>query len=150
MITYIKYSPEWEDRFMEVLRVYHKESTGYGELETDELWVKIHLEQSCDSIIMATDGEVLVGFIWIGQIVHWFSPERGACDLVLYILPSHRNGLISRRLIKEAEALSKANGCAYFQLSAAFHEDRDNRTMKFYRRLGYTPRGSTVYKPLRN
>jgi GNAT superfamily N-acetyltransferase len=145
----IRYANEWEDLVMERIMAHQKESNSYQELNQCPVWVRKNLNDLSDFIILATDGDTLLGFIWIGIIPHWHSPELGAADHIISVDPKFRGKSTGKKLIEAAEILAESMGCVYFQLSTAFHTDRDNRTLAYYQRLGYCPRGGAVYKQLR-
>ena len=143
-----RYTHEWEDRIISRVLEHQEESDGYTELDQDPAWVRHILKVSNPILFMATEGESLLGFIWLGLINHWFSPDIGAGDLIFTVDPAHRGGKAAKLLRQRAEEEAKALGCVYLNLSTAFLKERDDRTLKYYQRYGYRHRGSIVYKLL--
>lgn len=88
-------------------------------------------------VVAEQDGAVIGGFVGVAY-EHYFSRERTACDLALYVRPDRRGGLAAVALVRAFEAWAKAQGCPRVQLgiSAGINP---GRVEALYRRLGYAP-----------
>ena len=142
-----RYTPEWNDRIIDQLKGHHNAADQYTELETDFDYI-LEVLKTENLMVLATDGEELLGLLWFTVYDHWHSRDLGASDMVVSVSPDHRGGVVAKALIKAAEAWAQAMGCKYFQLSAAFNTAVDQRTIRYYSHLRYKKRGEIVYKIL--
>ena len=142
-----RYRPVWTDRVISLLKKHHIAADQYTELETDFDWI-VEVLKTENLMVLATEGEELLGLLWFTTYDHWHSKDLGASDMVVSVAPAHRNGRVAKALIRAAEEWARQIGCVYFQLSAAHHTAKDLRTIRYYSHLGYKDRGSVVYKLL--
>lgn len=92
------------------------------------------------------DGEV-VGF-YMGIIAApWFTPELEAAEIMFWVRPDYRKTDLAKRLIEVAEEWARDNHAAKI-LIAAGSGYRTEPVLRFYRRMGYHPFGTTTCKEL--
>lgn len=75
----------------------------------------------------------------------WYDSELNANELLLYILPEYRGGLLAPRLIKQFEHDAQILGCIHVRAGTSTRLSTED-TLRLYERLGYTREGLTVTK----
>jgi GNAT superfamily N-acetyltransferase len=75
----------------------------------------------------------------------WFDPELNAYELLLYILPEYRGGLLAARLIKHFEKDAQRLKCIHVRAGTSTRINTED-VLRLYERLGYTREANTVYK----
>lgn len=75
----------------------------------------------------------------------WYDPELNAHELLLYILPEHRGGLLAPRFIQQFEKDAQRLGCVHVHAGTSTRLNTED-TLRLYERLGYTREGHTVTK----
>ena len=81
-------------------------------------------------------GDEVIGFFCAVQTEYFFSNDRYACDLCLYILPKHRGGMGAPRMVKAFEAWCRIKGVKEMHLGVST-EVNAARTAEFYQAMGY-------------
>lgn len=85
---------------------------------------------------------------FVGQISEsFFSKQKIAYDILLFVLPEKRGGSAAVKLIKAYEEWAQDNEAAYAQLGVTTGID-EHRTLCFYKRMGYNQFGTLVKKEL--
>ena len=85
------------------------------------------------------DGELIAGLAAIVK-THWYSTDKMAYDLALFVRPDKRGGLTAARLIKEYVAWAKAHDAVIVQfgISTGVHLASTGALLE---RLGFKPSG---------
>lgn len=92
------------------------------------------------------DGKVIGGFAG-GIVEWWFSRDRLAFDLSLFVHPKHRHGLIAMKLIKAFEAWAKDKGAIEVRLGITTNIGVAG-TARLYKSMGFENAGVTFGKGL--
>lgn len=100
-------------------------------------------------LLVAYDGDNLIGMFWgfIDEI--FFSRVRVSADLLLYITPEHRGCRLATRLVRGYEDWARAAGVTEIQVGVSAGIE-DELATKLYERLGYTTVGRTLKKEARD
>lgn len=107
-------------------------------LEKSAEFFQMAIERS-DYLFLVSEkaGELVGGFIGFCT-AQWFSDEKTAGDLVLYLQPEHRGGMHAARLVKKYIEWAKAQGVndQYIGLgiTTGIHTDK---TKSFYQLIGF-------------
>ena len=90
---------------------------------------------------------VIVGFMcgYIGET--FLNTQVNAYEQGVFVAPKHRGGTIAVRLIKNFESWAKAQGAQNVWLGQSVGQKQES-TMKFFERLGYTCQGFITCKKL--
>ena len=130
--------------------VMHQESPYYSQYEPDFGYI----EQMFNYIIandqfgiLACDDEVPIGmmFGFISKIP--FIMHEAANEVVLYVKPSYRDGIVGPRLIKLFESWANKKGIDTVATGVSAQID-SSRVDELYRRLGYQNSGNNFHKYL--
>lgn len=92
-------------------------------------------------LLVAEDGDTLAGMLCLHIDPATFTPEVIAGELVWWVEPEYRGGLLSVRLVKAGEAAAKARGATVMRM--AHLSTSPAQAGDLYERLGYRP--SEVY-----
>lgn len=136
------------DDLIELGRAMHQESR-YKVLTYQDATVRTLFEAAVEEpdifcVCLFEKGE-LVGFL-LGFVQRFFfGPANLAKDLALYIKPEKRGAGGARKLVKEFEAWGKRMGAAWIELGVTTGVKED-RTLAFYKSLGYDRLGTLVLK----
>ncbi|MGX9389628.1 N-acetyltransferase family protein [Nitrobacteraceae bacterium UC4449_H16] len=124
----------------------HVESPNYSLVKPDVPYVRTTLtsmiEQPCFIGTIDVDRR---GFMFGIASRTWYDSELNACELLLYILPKYRGGLLAPRLIKNFETVAKGLDCIHVRAGTSTRVNTE-QTLRLYERLGYTRDGHTVTK----
>ena len=128
-------------------RVMHAESPTFAALRFDEAKLAatiVHVIQSPDGFArVATDaGGDVVGAMLGLATPHWFSPDRVACDLALFIRPEHRGGMAAVRLLNAYAHWAEDIGAALVMFGVMTGVEPE-KTEQLCSRLGWR-RGGVV------
>jgi len=130
-------------------RLMHEESS-YRHLEynKEKLWQlgekTIFEPRSYFGVVAEKDAEIVGMFL--GYITpFFFSSQKIAGDLVLFVTPKERGSSVALRLIREYEAWAIANGAKQIMLGVTTGVNEE-RTKELFLRLGYKPAGAIVKK----
>ena len=131
---------------IEMLHALHAESPHYIKVQVDEQYVRNNLSVMIEqpSFIGIMDAD-LRGFMFGAAARQWYDIELNAHELLLYILPEHRGGLLAARLIKEFEQRARALACVHVRAGTSTRINTED-VLRLYERLGYTREGQTVTK----
>ena len=92
-------------------------------------------------------GERLIAFM-CGTISETFlNDEVNAYEKGLFVLPEHRGGSISVRLVRNFEEWAKQAGATNIWLGQSVGQNMES-TLRFFERLGYACQGFTTCKKL--
>jgi GNAT superfamily N-acetyltransferase len=88
-------------RLLELARVMHEEAPAYRGWAFDEPKVERLLRSLMQTgCVLVAENEVIVGGV-VGMCTeHWFSTDKVASELALFVEPSHRHGTIAIRLVR--------------------------------------------------
>jgi N-acetylglutamate synthase-like GNAT family acetyltransferase len=95
---------------------------------------------------VAEDKEI-VGFICGAFHQQFFTQQKFASDMALYVEPKYRGGSAAFRLVKAFENWAKEKGASHIWLGQSVGQNID-ATTKFYERLGYDMVGVNTVKHL--
>lgn len=129
---------------VELGREAHAESPRYARLEYAPSKVEDTARALLDNpyaiILIAEYRSKAIG-VFAGMVVeHFFSNERYACDLILYVKQSHRGSSAAVRLLREWERALEDADVSEFGLGIS-SEVNPERTRRLYERLGYRAAG---------
>lgn len=112
----------------------------------EQLFAAMAADHTC--LLVAERASQVVGMMVVVTVERWFGGDRFVSDLTLYVRPEHRGGFAFVRLVMAAEAWATERGVrdAAFGVSTEIHA---KRTVRAYRRLGYTLSGYTLTKTLK-
>jgi GNAT superfamily N-acetyltransferase len=95
-------------------------------------------------VILAFDGERLVGGLGCVEFAIWYSPATMLGERFFYIKPEYRSGPVMRAILRVARHWSREHGKAIQLTISNFHKERPARTglERIGDVLSYFPRGS--------
>lgn len=134
---------------VEVATDMHAESNRYRPFaikisKVEDLLLQL-VDHPSGCVLVARDGDEIVGMFWGLISEFFFSNVRVSQDLLLYVLPSYRNGTTAVRLIKYYEQWAIESGAGEIQLAVS--ADIDNaRAIRLYQGLGYEGVGLVMKK----
>jgi GNAT superfamily N-acetyltransferase len=118
----------------------HAESPRYSRLQFSSDKVEKALAAMIKSpmalVLVAVDGDDVVGVILGFISAEWFSEELVAQEMAIYVVPEYRGGLAGARLIMGLDAWAEAMRSRYLQGGATTGLDAE-RTVGLYERLGF-------------
>lgn len=128
-------------RLVELGRMMHAESR-YARLDyaTQKVEALLHRLMADGFLVVAQQGERIVGG-FAGMISeHWFSHELVAADLALFIEPDARGGMTAPRLVKAFVGWARGKGAAIIQcgITTGVHVEE---TERLYQAIGGTECG---------
>ena len=95
--------------------------------------------------LAAMDDSKICG-LFIGIITpYFFSEEKIASDLVLFVVQDSRGGMAAMKLVRAYESWAVSNGAKQIMLGVSTGVN-EKRTLALYDRLGYKPAGGIVKK----
>ena len=131
---------------IEMILTLHVESPHYNKVLPDEPYVHKTLTSLIEkpSFIGAIDVD-LRGLMFGNATSLWYDPTFDAYEMLLYILPEHRGGLLAPRLIRQFECDAKLLGCAHVRAGVSTIVNTE-QTLRLFERLGYVREANTVTK----
>lgn len=137
------------DHIIKMLLSLHVESPHYNAVKPDVQYVRTTLASMIEqpNFIGYIDADVR-GFMFGIATASWFDPEVNALELLLYILPEHRGGLLAARLIKQFERGAMRLNCIHVRAGTSTRVGTEE-TLRLYERLGYTREANTVTKRIK-
>lgn len=98
--------------------------------------------------VVAEDEDGAFHGFFVGYIIdYYFGDDLIAEDLLLYIVPGMRGVGAAKRLISYFESWASVNGASYVCLGATTGVDEE-KTIGFYKKLGYHHKGTLMQKYL--
>lgn len=134
-----------------LLRAFHNESP-MRHVAIDEAKGRQFLEQCINNpgrACIVYDSGSVDGVIIGYAAEYYFSKEKAAWDLVVYVRPERRGSLVAYRLISAFREWAKSAGAQTLWLGTAAGVD-PNVTRKFYRGIGMEEVGAIYRLDLRN
>lgn len=116
--------------------------------KADVFRISQSINSPCLLFVVAYDEDTPVGVLVGGFYDHPLFNVRMASDLVVYITPEYRGGIISKRLVTMFEEWSKKNDADYIVLGQTTNVGNIERVSKFYEKLGYQTTGFNTLKGL--
>jgi ribosomal protein S18 acetylase RimI-like enzyme len=100
------------------------------------------------AVVFVAESKEIVGFIC--GMIHdqFFTQQKFASDLALYVDESHRGSSAALRLIKNFEIWAKENKAEKVWLGQSVGQNIESTT-DFYKRLGYKVVGVNTYKEIK-
>jgi len=93
------------------------------------------------------DGESVVGF-FMGELGSYFySEEKLAENLAIYLDPKHRSYILARRMVNEFEGWAREHGAKRVYLDVSFGPS-DEKVGKFFKYLGYSDKGNVLTREI--
>ncbi len=134
---------------IEMLLTLHVESPHYNKVQPDEDYVRTTLASLIEqpAFIGYIDAD-LRGLMFGIATRTWYDSELNASELLLYILPEYRGGMLAVRLIKQFELAALQRGCVHVRAGASTLVNTE-QTLSLYERLGYTREANTVTKRIK-
>jgi GNAT superfamily N-acetyltransferase len=116
-------------------------------------YAPIKVAQSAKHMLTADNGgvfvveheDVVIGMLGGYVLEYFFSHDKFASDLVVYVAPQHRGGSAFVRLIVAFEQWAIAQGVSEIVLGVSTEVEAE-RTASMYERLGYRRVGLTFIK----
>lgn len=133
------------DALVEMGRAMHLESPAYRETVYDETKVRAVYRGLAGTLLapggcafVAEHAGAIVGMAVAICGTRWFNSDTFVSDLVVYVRPEHRAGTAFRRLVRELEQWTRAQGIGELVLgiSTGVHAER---TAAAYRAMGFEP-----------
>jgi GNAT superfamily N-acetyltransferase len=110
-------------------------------------WLLGHMIDNDEcAVFVAEERGSLFGMIGVLTAPYFFSEERYACDLAVYVAPDRRGGTAGIRLVKAAEEWAESVGVREIQLGVSAGIDAE-RVGKLYEKLGYERATAGYVKP---
>jgi N-acetylglutamate synthase-like GNAT family acetyltransferase len=91
------------------------------------------------------ESKEIIGFICGALHEQFFTQQKFASDMALFVEPKHRGGSAAFRLVKAFENWAKEKGASHIWLGQSVGQNIDD-TKNFYIRLGYTLAGVNTVK----
>lgn len=134
---------------IEMLHALREESPTYIKVEPDEQYVRDNLTSMIEQPVFIGYIDVdLRGFMFGIASRTWYDSELNAHELLLYILPEYRGGLLAARLIKQFELHAKSLDCVHVRAGTSTLVNTES-VLRLYERLGYTREANTVIKRIK-
>lgn len=106
------------------------------EARFDKLLQHCYTNSEWLALVAEDDYGELIGFFLAAMTEYFFSDEKYACDLCVYVIPSHRGGSTAARFIKAYEAWGEMKGLSELHLGVSTNVNAE-RVAQFYQKLGY-------------
>lgn len=90
---------------------------------------------------------VIVGFLCGYVSETWLNNQVNAYEQGLFVAPEYRGGSTAIRMVKNFEAWARANNAENIWMGQSVGQKQDS-TLRFFERLGYTCQGFTTHKKL--
>ena len=149
----INIRPATRDDFpalLEMARAMHAESPRYRGIPLSEeklghLILQLHGHPLTGALFVADLGGVIIGTMWGYLAEYFFSEERMATDVLLYVSPEHRRGRTARRLAEAFEQWGAERGALNIQPGVSTCVNNTG-CARFYERMGYHVTGFNLSK----
>ena len=130
----------------------HKESPVYKHIPYSQkaimqLYYQMCMNPKMHVCLIAHKDDHVIGMIGGYIVPFFFSEDRVAIDLFLYVDKEHRGGTAAPRLVKAFEQWAKKTGAIRVVLGATTGVDTE-RTLAMYRKFDYEDIGALVKKDL--
>jgi GNAT superfamily N-acetyltransferase len=120
----------------------------YGRLmgAIDPVLVGLHVDlgMSHGMVLVAVEGDVVVGFIGVVAHAHPLNGEGFMRELAWTVAPAHRRGRVGPALLAEVENWGKRSGLSMIEMSAP----EGSTVGRFYKLCGYDPVETAYFKRL--
>jgi N-acetylglutamate synthase-like GNAT family acetyltransferase len=100
------------------------------------------------AVVFVAEAKEVVGFICGVLHDQFFTQQKFANDMALFVDPVHRGSSAAFRLIKAFENWAKEKGVSHIWLGQSVGQNIDS-TAEFYSRLGYTLAGVNTVKEVK-
>jgi GNAT superfamily N-acetyltransferase len=98
-------------------------------------------------LLVAEDGEEVIGMFWASIDTFFFSDVQVANELLIYVTPKHRKGFVAYRLLKQFESWARSLNIDHIQGGVSTCIDNSG-IENFYNRMGYNTTGVLLSKEL--
>jgi GNAT superfamily N-acetyltransferase len=132
---------------LEMGKAMHHESPRYEHVSYSEGKARamISMLLPTGGILVAEVDDVVVGMAAAFVVEHFFSTDRYAADLVVYVLPEFRGSTTAMRLVRAVESWAAVQGAKEIVLGVSTEIETD-RTTALYEHLGYRESGRSLIK----
>jgi N-acetylglutamate synthase-like GNAT family acetyltransferase len=139
------------DRLLELGRMFHAESPEYRDVSFDDTKVRRVLTSMIENptgvIFVAMQDDCIVGGI-VGMLTeYWFSNEKFATDLAVFVDPETRNGIIASKLVIALRIWATKMGARELKMPITAGINTDG-VARLYDALGMRSVGQTFVKEL--
>lgn len=135
---------------LDLARAMHEESPRYRDIafsaeKVGQLILQLHGHPLTGTLLVADlDGEI-IGTMWGYLAEYFFSEERMATDVLIYIAPAHRKGRTARRLVEAFETWGVSRGARNIQLGVSSGINNVG-CARFFERIAYHTTGFSLSK----
>ncbi len=125
----------------------HYAGTGYAPEKLERLFHHLQgtLLAEPGAVFVAEDGEQVVGMAVCVAAERWFSNDRYATDLTIYVRPERRGSSAFPKLVRAIEAWGAEQGITELILGVST-EVHAEKTVRWYERHGYHLSGYAMVK----
>jgi GNAT superfamily N-acetyltransferase len=128
----------------------HAESPRYRGLQLSRrklsnIMERMHDHPELGALLVAEKDEEVIGMMWGYVDEFFFSEERYATDILLYVVTEHRGSRAAYQLVKAFEEWSYDKNARYVQPGVSTGIDNDGYA-RFYERMGYSVTGLNLSK----
>jgi len=140
------------DRLLELGRMFHAESPEYRDISFDDNKVRQVLTSMIENpqigvIFVVTQSDRIVGGI-VGMLTeYWFSDEKFATDLAVFVDPTTRHGVIASKLVIALRIWAAKMGARELKMPITAGINTDG-VARLYDALGMRSVGQTFVKEL--
>jgi hypothetical protein len=141
------------DKVIDFGNKFHKEAKGYNNIEFDvdklrhyghNVWYK---DPNWFHMAAFDENENVYG-MFVGYVdEYYFSTQKYACDLILFIEETKRGGFAVVKMVRSFEKWAKAKGALEIRPAVTSGIDI-NRTKGFYEKMGYQITGHNFRKDI--
>lgn len=126
-------------KLVEIGRLFHSESEHFSKCSYSPIKVIAFLEGLLNNDeallnVIEKDGEIIGGMAAV-IFQEWYSVERLATDICVFILPEYRGSSMAAEMIEKYKEWAKGRGAVYSLLSVGSGINME-RTQQFYEKLG--------------
>jgi N-acetylglutamate synthase-like GNAT family acetyltransferase len=100
------------------------------------------------AVVFVAEAKEIVGFICGALHEQFFTQQKFASDMALFVEPKHRSSSAAYRLVKAFENWAKEKSASHIWLGQSVGQNIDD-TAKFYTRLGYSLAGVNAVKEVK-
>ena len=135
---------------LDMAEAMHAESPRYRDIPLSEgklqsILQRMHDHPTLGALLVAEKEGAVVGMMWGYVDEFFFSEEKYATDILLYVLPEQRGTRAAWRLVKAFEDWAENVGALFIQPGVSTGIDNEGYA-RFYERMGYSVTGLNLSK----
>lgn len=128
----------------------HSESPRYRDIQVSHkklsmIMERMHQHPEIGALLVAEKDDEVIGMMWGYVDEFFFSEERYATDILLYVMREHRGGRAAYKLVKAFEEWCYDKNVRCIQPGVSTGIDNDGYA-RFYERIGYSVTGLNLSK----